>query len=137
MKLALAFLVMTAGICHADDHDSKVGIYVSGDELTTDCRSYMTLTRAGMRTQDSQTAYLAGLCLGYVSIALDIETRNQYEANNYGRVYQSRFCIPTDANAKAMTEVVANYADQHPEDRNIAGVYLITKAISDKFPCPN
>jgi Rap1a immunity proteins len=103
----------------------RVGIYMDGENLTQECRSFM-ITRSGRGT--SQQVQQAARCYGYVTGVFD--TLAELE----GRVVVP-FCIPEGTNANALTEIVATFLDKNPARRNHSGADLVSEAWSESFPC--
>jgi hypothetical protein len=100
-------------------------IYMDGENLTQECRSFM-ITRSGRGT--SQQVQQAARCYGYVTGVFD--TLAELE----GRVVVP-FCIPEGTNANALTEIVATFLDKNPARRNHSGADLVSEAWSESFPC--
>lgn len=133
--LAVAWILAT-GLARAEDVNTTIGFYMTGDELTTNCRAWLTLAKANGVSGDPQVTYRAGLCLGAVMLFYDGISMRKVDAANAKLEYHGQFCEPSNANAKDLAEIVGNYVDQHPERRQNMGYVLIDLALRDKFPCP-
>lgn len=141
MKIGTTLVIFAATfssmgvVARADDINTPIGFYMAGQELTIDCRAYMTLARANMKTSDPQLSYQAGICLGAMMLFYDAGAIERSKAIIAKTDYQKSFCAPEDSNVKDLTEVVANYVDQHPEKRSNLGWNPIEAALAEKFPC--
>jgi imidazoleglycerol phosphate synthase glutamine amidotransferase subunit HisH len=131
-----AATISSAGVvARADEITTPIGFYMTGQGLTIDCRAYLTLARANMKTSDAQLSYQAGICLGAVMLFYDAAAMERSKDILAKTDYHRSFCVPNDTNTNDLTEVVANYVDQHPEKRGNLGWNLIEAALADKCPC--
>lgn len=68
------------------------------------------------------------LCLGYITAILEL-------LDSGSVVGGRRACIPQDADANQLNDIVTNYIRSHPETRHLAAHYLVALAFSLAFPC--
>jgi hypothetical protein len=108
-----------------------MGVYVTGNQLTRDCRSFVITRRAG-GVGTSDQAQETARCYGYVTGVFDLAT----ELVAQGHITLP-FCIAKDANANDLAEVVAKFADENPAKRNQSGAGLVSAAWVQSFPCPS
>ncbi len=136
MRIILIFIItLFAGpaLSQSTPYSGKIAISISGEELTKYCRSYMTLQRAGGKTNSPQTAYEAGLCFAFI---IGIREATQWaddKASHYD-TNMGPFCVGY-ATSSSVVEAVAVWLDAHPEQRAAAGYVLTRRALTAKFPC--
>ena len=120
--LAAALLAtMTAyGYSQAQSSREPVGVYMKGDTLNDHCRVYLSMRQKNM--EKASQGYSAGVCYGYVIVVVDLYA-------------ESRIFCTGGASAHSVVKTVASYLDHHPEERNTAAYFLVTKSVSEKYPC--
>ncbi len=130
---AVLALVMSASITRATSPNpqDKIAIYYTGEALTKDCRSHMTLVRNQMYGT-SQVTYDAGRCYGFVVGVLDTLA---FEGVLQSSQFLPKLCLPRQLSGNAATEVVANYADQNPQARVTSAYAMVRWALSAAYPC--
>lgn len=128
--LMLLAMAMTGMQAHGQD---LVASYVDGEYLTASCREFLTVRRANGATSSPKDAHGTGLCYGFV-VAV-VETDQWREPTAPHDIELGRFCIPETLNANSITEAVARWMDEHPEQRNAIGYVLTRRALADRFPC--
>jgi hypothetical protein len=132
LAVALA-LVMSASITRATSPnplDATFVFFYSGEKLTKDCRSFMTVVRNQMRGT-SQAVIEATVCRAYVSGVLDTLAYKGVKPSQFAPA----FCLPRGLNNDTVTEVVANYADQNPQARLDAAYVMVRRALAAAYPC--
>ena len=82
-----------------------------GNELFEDCQK----GRGGN--------FSDGACAGYI-----VGAHDAYEG-------VGGFCVPAEANAGQIIDVVKIYLRDHPEKRHLSGSRLILQALKEKVPC--
>ncbi|MGO4440313.1 Rap1a/Tai family immunity protein [Rhizobium sp. RAF56] len=123
--------VMLAGVLLAATAAHANTAYGIGEELTKNCRAYLSAVRSGWSI-DPTTALAAGQCYGYVTAVYDaVDFDGEGGLTN---ATLPKACVP-NINGNALTEVVANFVDQKPELRSKAAYFLVRLAFADKFPC--
>jgi hypothetical protein len=123
--------VISSPVLAEDRAQRTVSVYMPGNDLTHDCRSFMVWKRTGSAT--TQQLHEAGLCYGYVTGVFD----SVEELTNMRTVdLTAPFCLPKDANANDLTEIVAKFLDENPAKRNHSGFDLVSGAWAASFPCP-
>ncbi len=125
---ALAGL-LTAATAQTSPADA-IRVYVSGQILTKNCRSFMTLVRNQM-VGTHQVNFDAGQCLSFVAGVLDTISFEGIRPTSQ----LPRICPPDSLNATTAAEMVAKYADENPQDRDLAGYAIVRKAIGAIYPC--
>ncbi|MBX4919991.1 hypothetical protein HJA76_09750 [Rhizobium bangladeshense] len=127
----IAALLVSMGGTAALSED--VSLFATGENITTACRAFRQLAQGGNQTNDAQVAYNAGRCLGQVEMVADFDAIHR--SSIAYSVHFPKFCLPNGTNNGAIAEVVANYADSHPEQRSLAGYALIRRAMAVAWPC--
>lgn len=112
-----------------------IPIYVTGEQLTRYCRSFLSMVRQENRAAGPQQAHDAGICRGLVEGILDAITLESLQTSKAIDAL-ARVCLPRQLGSGAASEIVANYLEQHPEQRTQAGYVLVRRALSGSFPCP-
>jgi hypothetical protein len=74
-----------------------------------------------------------GFCLGYIAGITDAANVTQPigETINGGTA-----CVPAGVPVTQAKDVVMNFLRKHPEQRYLAAVDLIVRALAEAFPCP-
>src|SRR5262249_45000203 len=106
----------------------NLGVYVVGNQLTQDCRSFLNATRTGRVTWEQQAE--ASRCYGYVTGVFDLGS----ELVAVGKITLP-FCIPKGSNANDLVEVVAKFLDENPAQEDRSGDDLVWAAWKESFPC--
>lgn len=115
------------------DKNQMIVMYMSGDQLTKTCREYLVLARNSYKGV-GQTLFDAGTCQGYVMAVLD--TMWMYpEIVEQGEFGIPPSCVPRELKTGAATEIVAQYVDRRPEERDATGYVLVRRALAHAFPC--
>ena len=108
-----------------------ISIYMTGEQLTQVCRSFLMTRRTGRGT--SQEWYDAATCYGYVIGVVDEATILPDEGLD---LFASlAICVPKSLNGNTLTELVATFADQNPAARVGSGYAVIMRALMRSFPC--
>jgi hypothetical protein len=126
--MIIAVALMSSPVPAEDAAKKRVDIYISGTELTHDCRSFLITHRTGVGTAQQQAEQ--SRCYGYVTGVFDLAT----ELVAQGHITLP-FCIPKGSNANDLTEVVAKFADENPAQRNQSGAGIVSAAWVQAFPC--
>lgn len=132
-----ASVLATCAVRHANaQSEDLIAVYLTGESLTTYCRSYLSLAKTNFRTSTVQEAYEAGYCQAYVTGVLDtFSFRGDDDPSENERLLPP-FCIRSqDATARSLTEVVARYVDSHPEQRTQTAYSLVRRALAQSYPC--
>lgn len=103
---AVAIVVASAPPCHAAFKD--------GNDLYHDC--------------STSSAVDHGVCLGYIEGVADILSGSV-------TLFGWRACIPQEAQAQRLSNVVLNFLSAHPEIRHNAAPSLVAAALASDFPC--
>jgi hypothetical protein len=91
---------------------------MSGEGLNIYCQDWMR-----QRHQQSPAEpFHVGTCFGFTLGVV---------------VTDKTLCVPDAADIKTVTDIVAQYLDQHPEARQYAGRAVVSSALSQAYPCPN
>lgn len=136
MKWTLPVVVVAAGIARSTPAPAEAPllVYMTGEALTKDCRAFLAVRRNGAATGPQQL-WDAGECYGFVEGVIDhFGVMNSLGAQPIDNI--GRFCLTAAINVNDATEVVARYTDEHPEERSMAGYFLVRRALAQKFPCP-
>jgi hypothetical protein len=102
----------------------SVWLFITGDSLATYCRDFLLVRRNAAASNDQQLQRYAA-CLGYVagvSDALTVEGIRHY-------------CLPFRSDAGDITEVVAKYLDEHPDDLHMSAYTLVVQSLASAYPC--
>lgn len=110
MRHSLTGIVAVASVCFSAGV-AKADFSV-GNDLLRDCRS-------------EGPAYIR--CLGYIEGVTD--------AIRHGRVLGWEACIPPDAEAAQLKDIVVLYFARNAATRHLAAVGEIGRALSEAFPC--
>ncbi len=128
--IGLTLLAMT-GPASAQSGDGLVAIYLTGETLTTRCRSFLTLVRNQNRGA-SQVVYDAALCRGFVTGVLDAIAFEEIAGR---REHVAAFCVPRGVEGDVVTEIVANFGDRNPAKRSGSAYAMVRLAMADVYPC--
>lgn len=128
--LLLIILPVSNSYAQLGPQPRMVDIYMTGETLTSECRSFLSIMKQGGMGTVQQT-FESGYCRGYVYGILDVIN---YENLSVSPVL-GRLCLPPGLNANTATEIVAQYVDTHPEQRTNAGYWLVRVALANAFPC--
>ena len=109
--------------------DDMVGIYMTGEQLTHDCRAFLEFRRQGGRAS-AQQGFDSAMCLAFVEGVHDAEILGVSPSQ-----LAPAACVPRGSNANSLAEIVANFADQNPALRGSAGYVLVKRALAQSFPC--
>src|SRR3974377_1969507 len=127
IKALMAFLLGFFVLVIENSPIYAIPIYMTGEELTKECRAFLHARRTGRWT--AQQGFDVARCYGFVVGVLDALREEQiFELWNV--------CLPTNANANDLAETVALFLDQNPGTRNEAGYALVMRALAHSFPCP-
>jgi Rap1a immunity proteins len=113
--------------------DDEIGIYTTGEMLTSHCRAFLQVVRPNRRTGSVKEGNEARLCYRFVTDVLYTISR---EGMSESRIAAARICLPNNLDANTAAEIVGRFADLHPEFRTESGYSLVRKALADAFPCP-
>ena len=75
----------------------------------------------------SEVYYEKGICGGYVMAISDILTSSP--------LYGQEACIPTEATAGQVRDVVEQWLSQNPQERHYSSTSLAVLALTEAFPC--
>ena len=75
----------------------------------------------------SEISQKKGICAGYVTAIADVLASSP--------LYGEEACIPTEATAGQVLDVVEQWLSQYPEQRHYTAHILAVLALSDAFPC--
>ena len=118
---AVLLVTMTvSGYSQAQRSREPDGVYMKGDTLNDHCRVFLSMRQKNM--EKAPQGYSAGVCYGYVIGVVDLYA-------------EFRIFCTGGATAHSVIKTVASYLDQHPEERNTAAYFLVTKSVSEKYPC--
>jgi hypothetical protein len=129
--LSLGFSIFSPGICQTSNADRDVGIYMTGEELTSHCRAFLLRIKQGNRAT-AQQASDSGLCYGFTVGVLDSISLEGLVVSPAGA---PRMCLPKGFNGNTAAEIVGKFLDAHPEQRALAGYGLVRGALAEAFPC--
>lgn len=118
----------------ANSERATFAVYMSGQELTTDCRVFLKLRQSGGLASMTD-AFNAGECYGFVVGILDKSNADFNTTVVSHEGVTPSFCPGDTVNANDATEVVARYTDEHPENRSLAGYFLAAQALAKAYPC--
>jgi hypothetical protein len=108
LLMLAALLILPCGMARAD----------TGNDLLRHC-------------QDDETNYFSsGMCLGYVSGAIDALLANMYAQKTCW------FELPGESTNKQLVDVTVKYLTDHPEQRQYLASVLVMVAMREAFPCP-
>lgn len=110
-----------------------VALYTSSENLTKSCRAYLQLARLGKQTNSPQMAFDAGFCQGIVYSAMDVNSMHSEEIRTSEAL--PAFCVPDTVNGNDAVEVVANFIDNRPDLRTLAGYTIVRRALAATWPC--
>lgn len=103
--------------------------YQSGNRLYEDCRS-------------EEGDFKSGLCLGYITAVADAHLETVFTmavANIQRQDVQLRtsFCLRKQVNIGQLRDVVFQYLQRNPSERDKTAASLVIEALAQAFPCPN
>jgi hypothetical protein len=102
----------------------SVWLFITGNSLATYCRDFLVVRRNAAASDDQQLQRYAA-CLGYVAGASDALTVEGIR----------HYCLPFRSDAGEITEVVAKYLDQHPEELHMPAYTLVVQSLARAYPC--
>ena len=105
--IATGLLILVPTICQAE----PVRAYMSGNDLFDTC------------SVASDRTFLQGTCDGYIVGAIDAMQDSKTT------------CVPAGVVIKQLRDVVVQYLQAHPEERQYTAAGIIREAISEAFPC--
>lgn len=130
MGATIALLIGTSPCLSADD---QIGIYMSGTDLTDSCRAFLQLRREG--SSSGRAAFDAAKCYGFVVGIMDKTIIDAGTSFATPAGIPATFCTAPSVNANDATEVVARFLDEHPQDRQLGGYFLVVRALGKAYPC--
>jgi len=117
MKRLLLCTVLVVGMA-----GPAAGQAQTGEELHKHCLEADFKTR----TEVTRTSALFdGMCIGYIQGVSDV------------LFSRGDVCASSGANIRQKTDIVQTYFEANPKDRQLLAVDLVTKALSQAFPCKN
>jgi len=85
---------------------------ITGQALFENCRNYSTYSNY----------FNKGLCVGYITAAVEAFAG-------------SRFCLPNGVTIGISVDIMERYLRNHPEQRHLDALSLISSAMSKAYPC--
>lgn len=99
--------------------------YTDGNELLCACTELIKV----LDSQIELDSFKAGKCWGYISASTHI-----YQVMNHG---PSRVvCLPEGVEVSHILNIVIEYLKEHPKELDHPAFFLISTALSQRFPCP-
>jgi len=120
LSAAFALWLMT-------NSDAAFAQYQSGNRLYEDCKS-------------EEGDFKSGLCLGYITAVADAHIETVFSmavANMRNENVQLRtgFCLRSNVNIGQLRDVVFQYLQRNPSERDKPAAALVIAALSQAFPC--
>jgi hypothetical protein len=132
IALLFAYPIRAQELRKGLDPNKIITLYVNGEQLTEYCRSFLRTRREGRGTPTEYND--AGHCYGFITGVYDtLSNENLFLKSN---VLGFSICIPTNANAKTLAEIVGKFLDDNPKLRVLGGYSLVLRAWAKSFPCP-
>lgn len=116
-KLAL-ILAVCAGPTWADDRETMMPFYVTGNDLYGWC--------------GGDASWLESLCLGYILGAYD------GMSNSHAAMLRApliRICVPFEATRKQLRDVVFRHLEENPSTRHHTAASRVRLSLTEAFPC--
>ena len=102
----------------------SVWLFITGNSLATYCRDFLLVRRNAAASDDQQLQRYAA-CLGYVAGVSDALTVEGIR----------HFCLPFRSDSGDITEVVAKYLEQHPDELHKSAYTLVVQSLASAYPC--
>jgi len=118
-KIFLVVLILTGlASVQANAAPSMQG-YFDGNRLYSDCKN------------ESDTM-AQGFCVGYVSGLVDLDL--VYASMIEG--YRPQYCLRSSVNPMQLKDLVIQYLEANPEQRQYPAASSVIMALKNAFPCP-
>jgi hypothetical protein len=125
MRLRLIVLATALSVASQNvEAQGSVWLFITGNSLATYCRDFLVVRRNAAASDDQQLQRYA-VCLGFVAGASDTLTVEGIR----------HYCLPFRSDAGEITEVVANYLIQHPEELHLPAYTLVVQSLASAYPC--
>ena len=102
----------------------SVWLFITGNSLATYCRDFLLVRRNAAASDDQQLQRYAA-CLSYVAGVSDALTVEGIR----------HFCLPFRSDSGDITEVVAKYLEQHPDELHMSAYTLVVQSLASAYPC--
>lgn len=122
--------ILFGSVASGAQAQGQAGVYTGGEDLTFFCRAFMSMRQKGGGTTDAQEGVSSGMCYSYVIGVQDTMAFRGFDGDQ-----QPPFCIEQGTNGNSVVEVVAQWLDKHPAQRNKAAIFLVRQALAEGFPC--
>jgi hypothetical protein len=125
--MAIRLIVLGIALSLASSNaeaQGSVWLFITGNSLATYCRDFLLVRRNAAASDDQQLQRYAA-CLGYVAGVSDALTVEGIR----------HFCLPFRSDSGDITEVVAKYLDQHPEELHMSAYTLVVQSLASAYPC--
>ena len=118
-KIILVALVLTGLASHQANAATGMQGYFDGNRLYSDCKN------------ESDTM-AQGFCVGYVSGLVDLDL--VYASMIDG--YRPQYCLRSSVNPMHLKDIVTQYLEANPEQRQHPAAGNVIMALKNAFPCP-
>ena len=118
-KIFIVVLILTGLASHQANAATGMKGYFDGNNLYGDCKN------------ESDTL-AQGFCVGYVSglVDLDLFYADMIEG------YRPQYCLRNAVNPMQLKELVIQYLEANPEQRQYPAASNVIMALKNAFPCP-
>lgn len=124
MMYAIIFLALVLGLPQLA-HAQSSG---NGDKLLADCKK-------GLPPRGEEGFQTGAHCLGVIQGMRDALTYWRWANEDGKRSPNGEACIPEKASVFEVAQVVVNYLEAHPKERNERDTILILRALRFAYPC--
>ena len=91
-------------------------------------------TLAERCSQGLTNDYNGGFCVGFIAGTV-VQAQNRFNPATGTKMGPSLICMPKDVTYEQMRKILMRYLDNHPEELNKSGVWLLLKSLQDAYPC--